>query len=50
MTGRTIESLDSRIDVKLMDRSGDILFSGTGVNSGLEIMDDENILGRGLGL
>jgi hypothetical protein len=50
MTGRTIESLDSRIDVKLLDKNGALVFYGVGANAGLEIMDEEGRLGRGLGL
>jgi hypothetical protein len=51
MTGRTIESLDSILEVKLIDNITDeILFSGIGQDSGLEIMDDRNELTNGLGL
>jgi hypothetical protein len=51
MNGRTIESLNSILDVKLLDKFTDeILFSGIGHDSGLEIMDDKNELIHGLNL
>ena len=50
MIDRTIESLDSRLKINLLDRNGFTLFSGVGINAGLEIMDDENKLSRGLDL
>lgn len=50
MTGRTIESLSSRVKVTLRDNRGETMFSGIGHNAGLEIMDDRNELVKGLGL
>lgn len=42
---RTIhESIDATIQVELVDRSGNTLFSGTGRNSGFEMVDDLNLL------
>lgn len=49
MTGRTIESLSSSIEVKLFSKSGhELLFSGIGKYAGLEIMDEEDELISGL--
>jgi hypothetical protein len=50
MTGKTIESLNSRIEVSLSNKNGDILFSDVGFNAGLEIMDDNNELIEDLSL
>lgn len=50
MTGRTIESLDSILNVSFTDNKGDVLFSDTGIDAGLEIMDDNNELIKGLNL
>lgn len=50
MTGRTIESLNSRLEVKLSEINGNKVFQGTGLNAGLEIMDKKNKLIRGLNL
>ena len=50
MTGRTIESLDSTIEVSLTNKNGDALFSGVGLDAGLEIMDDNDELVEGLQL
>ena len=50
MTGRTIESLDSMLEVKLRDKKGKSVFIGSGYNAGLEIMDDQDELIKGLGL
>jgi hypothetical protein len=48
MTGRTIESLNSILKVKLLDKITDeTLFIGIGHDSGLEIMDEKNELIRG---
>lgn len=49
MTGRTIESLDSKIEVSMWDKAGNSLFSDIGFHAGLEIMDDKDELTRGLG-
>jgi hypothetical protein len=50
MTGRTIESLSSTIDVNLISRSDKkSIFAGTGIDAGLEIMDDKKELPKGLG-
>lgn len=38
------ESIDSRIEIKLFDRQGKLLFSGTGKNAGLETVGDLGIL------
>ena len=49
MTGRTIESLSSSIEVRLFSKPGhELLFSGTGKYAGLEIMDEEDELISGL--
>ena len=37
MDGRINESMSAKIDVVLMDRNKNIIFSGTGRNAGLEI-------------
>lgn len=51
MTGRTIESLSSSLKVTLVDkRKSTIVFTGTGLHAGLEIMDDKNELIQGLDL
>ena len=50
MTGRTIESLDSKIWVLLTNSDGDVLFSDIGFDAGLEIMDDSDELVDGLQL
>jgi len=51
MKGRTIESLSGILEVNLVSRQDDeILFSGTGSNSGLEIMDENSDLIKKLGL
>lgn len=51
MTGRTVESLNSTLEVSLTEkRSGDIVFSEKGLDAGLEIMDDSDELVRGLKL
>jgi hypothetical protein len=50
MTGRTIESINSKIDVSLTNYKGNVLFSDTGIDAGLEIMDDNNELIEGLRL
>lgn len=45
MTGRTIESLAGVVDVKLFSKhSYETLYSGTGRDAGLEIMDEDNEL------
>jgi hypothetical protein len=51
MKGRTIESLSGIIEVSLVSKQDDeIIFSGTGYNAGLEIMDENNDLRKKLGL
>ena len=50
MTGRTIESLNSILEVQLTDKRGNVLFSDTGRDAGLEIMDDNDELTKGLKL
>lgn len=51
MTGRTIESLSSRLEVSLTEKSnGEPVFIGIGYYAGFEIMDDEDKLIRGLHL
>jgi hypothetical protein len=51
MKGRTIESLSGIIEVRLVSKQDDeILFSGTGSNAGLEIMDENSDLIKKLGL
>ena len=50
MTGRTIESLNSILEVQLTDKNGNVLFSDTGHDAGLEIMDDKDELIKGLKL
>jgi len=51
MTGRTIESLSSELDMNLFSKMDHVtLYSGTGVNAGLEIMDEDDELARGLKL
>lgn len=51
MTGRTIESLSSTLKVTLTDnRKSTVVFKGTGLHAGLEIMDDKNELIQGLNL
>lgn len=51
MKGKTIESLSGIIEVSLVSKRDDgIIFSGTGSNAGLEIMDEKNDLIRKLGI
>lgn len=50
MTGRTIESLNSRLEVSVTTKKGDVLFSDIGLDAGLEIMDDKDELIKGLNL
>jgi hypothetical protein len=51
MEGRTIESLSSIIDVKLISKPHNkMIFSGIGNHAGLEIMDEKNELIKGLDL
>lgn len=51
MTGRTVESLDSRIVLDLKERkSRKTIFKGSGLDAGLEIMDERDELVQGLGL
>ncbi len=51
MTGRTIESLSSTLKVTLTDkRKSTIVYKGSGLEGGLEIMDAKNELIQGLNL
>ena len=51
MIGRTIESLSSRIEVSLISKlNNKSIFKGTGIDAGLEIMDEKQVLSHGLGL
>jgi len=51
MEGRTIESLSGTLEVSLIcNDENELLFSGTGKNAGLEIMDENDDLRRKLGL
>ena len=51
MTGRTMESLSSEVDARLFSKRDDAtLYIGTGVDAGLEIMDQDDELARGLNL
>ncbi len=48
MTGRTIESLDSKLEVSLWESNNNSLLFDVGLNAGLEIMDFEDELIKGL--
>jgi hypothetical protein len=51
MIGRTIESLSSRIEISLVSKlNNKSIFKGTGLDAGLEIMDEKQELSQGLGL
>lgn len=51
MTGRTIESLSSTLEIVLKNkRNSKVIFKGFGHDAGLEIMDDRNELNNGLNL
>ena len=50
MTGRTIESLDSKIEVALWESNNNSLLFDVGLNAGLEIMDREDELIKGLNI
>lgn len=51
MRGRTAESLQSRIKLACYSKvEGKMLFSGESHGAGLEMMDDKDVLVRGLGL
>ena len=52
MTGRTVESLNSVVEIKLSEKRGerDTLYEGRGVGAGLEFMEPSGTLARQLGL
>jgi len=51
MTGRTVESLSSTIEVSLLNKSDNkLIYTGKSSGAGLEIMDERNLLIKGLKL